>query len=204
MENGVGSRENELRHYLLHDFPVDEETFITENALARRFGMNRSSARKILLELEGEGAMCCTPRGYRRVDYSGTPPEVVSRLRWCVERSAAALATRHADRRDIGEMIVLTEEMDRALDSGDLDAYNRLDVEFHRALVNASHDPLLIRIASFLVWTAGVAGPATSLEEERQAVGGHHAILSALRSGDRSRLETEIDRHFSEACRTSA
>ena len=197
MENPVDPRETEVRRYLLHDFPVDEETFITENALAERFAMNRSAARKILLALEGEGAMYCTPRGYRRVDYRDTPPEIVAQLRFGVERAAAALAPQYADRRDIGEMIVLVEEMDDALDRADLDTYNRLDVEFHRALVSASHNPLLIKMASFLVWTAGVADPATSLAREREAIRGHHAILSALRARDRARLETEIERHFS-------
>ncbi len=191
--SGVDRR---VREFLAAELPAGKEIFITENALAGRFGMTRSAARRQLLALEGEGALHCTPRGYRRVDYRDTPLEIVYELRRTVEQSAARLAAERAERRDIVELTLLVEELEEALEAGDAELYDRLDVEFHQALVAASHDALLEKVAAFLLWTAGTTGGAERDPElERRGQQFHREILAAVRRKDAAAAEKLIAGH---------
>lgn len=196
-----------LRDFITTGYPPGEPRFLTENALAEEFSLNRSTSRKLLLELQGEGAVRCTPKGYVREDYRATPREVVYEIRSTIEGIAARLAASGVTRRDHIALRLALEEMEAALTAEDLATYDRADVDFHTALVRAAHDPLLEKIFAFLAWTAGVPGtddPAGRLPRERVALAAHRAIYDAVAAHDPHRAETLVRRHTGTGFRTDA
>lgn len=197
--------ENQVREFIAERYPAGEERYITENGLAEEFAINRSTARKILLGLEGEGAVRCTPKGYIRVDYGASPREVVYELRATVERLAAGLAAARAQRRDMVELQLALEEADAALQSGDLAGYDRSDMNFHVALVEAAHDPLLRKVFSFLAWSAETpaAPDLRTVDEECRANEAHRRIFQAVKTHESERASGLVGEHLLALCRRS-
>lgn len=187
----------EVRRYIVSELPVDAEVFITENALAERFEMSRSAARKLLLALEGEGALCCTAKGYRRISYKNTPANIVYNIREAVEESAVTLAVERAERRDIAELMLLIEDLDSAIADKDFNRYNQLDEEFHQAIIRSAHDPMLEKISCFLLWTAATpsAGYATE-DSETDGQEKHRQLFNAIRDRNAESARKIIKEHL--------
>ena len=200
----------ELQHlvhrFIIDTYPQGGEGFLTENALAARFSLNRSAARKLLLGMEGEGILQCTSQGYARVDYRSTPRETVDEIRATVEGIAARMATGHLERRDRVSLRLALEDMTDALERNDFAAFDEADEAFHNAVVTAAHDKLLERLFSFISWTAGCGSSreATSealvqkrLERERagQSILGHERIYTALQGDDPAESERLVRKH---------
>jgi DNA-binding FadR family transcriptional regulator len=113
-----------------------------------------------------------------------------------VEREAARKALSNATREDILRMTLILEEMEEILkgQKGDNEVFYRADIEFHRALVSASHDNMLIKIFSFI--TAPVFRVATPLSELMPTHLDHRQILEAIKHADEKTLESHINRHL--------
>ena len=196
------SLQQQVHKFIVSTYPQGGEGFLTENALAARFSLNRSAARKLLLGMEGEGILQCTSQGYSRVDYTSTPREICHEIRATVEGIAARLATGHLERRDRVSLRLALEDMAAALEANDLAAFDEADEAFHTAIVTASHDRLLERLFTFLAWTASHGAdpqeePQKRLERERKNGGmeGHEKIYKALLGDDPAEAESLVRQH---------
>lgn len=126
--------------------------FVSERAIADEFNINRSNARKILLQLEGEGLLECLPkRGYRKVDYSQTTMRTFYNIRIALEGEAVRLAAVRAKREDILRLMLILDECETVIAEERYDEFPALDEEFHRALVLASRDAYLKKFVGLLV-----------------------------------------------------
>ena len=187
------------REFIIREMPLGKPCYISEAGLAEKLGVNRSSARKALLSLEGEGCVRSTTKGYQRIDYSQTSFRVGIVMRRALEHQAAALAATKATNRELFELAAICAEMDEAVKRKDLAAFRDLDFEFHRAIVNASHDPLLIRMMSMVLWTLRVTTDKTFEEdntEETQA--SHRRLMEAIKSRDAIQAGFRAYRHLAE------
>lgn len=130
----------------------------SESSLAKSFGVSRPVVREALKSLEGKGVIeIVNGKGalvrpidsdplrlfFQRamqMEYS-TIVELME-IRRGLETQAAALAARRRETQDLDAIRKIVEKMRGSMQ--DLDAYTRLDVEFHLAVAAASHNAMLV------------------------------------------------------------
>lgn len=108
----------------------------------------------------------------------------ISELRSAVEPLAAELVAQRATRQETTTMALAVTEMIAAATDRDLDEYLRWDINFHTALLQASHNPL---VASHVKIVAAVLEGRTHLmpfEPKQEAIGFHRSIADAVAAHD--------------------
>jgi len=203
-----------LRERILNGQLEEGSSLPTERDLCLQTGLGRSSIREALRILEHQGFLSTRPgrnggsvvRLPRRdsVETSlghfirGRQIRRVSLLeaRHAVEPAAARLAARHREPADVAELERLYEENAAAF--ADIPRFLRANVEWHLAVVEASHNELLV---AFMSAIAQAVHAATDIEnfnsdEVRRAVLRIHArIVDAIRAGDEDAAERRMRRH---------
>src|SRR5699024_4253645 len=119
--------------------------------------------------------------GPRRMDQLGE----VSELRRGIEPQAARLAAERASASDATLLLEAAEGMARTGPEGDLHAYLRHDIDFHRVLLSSSGNALL---ASFAPFVAEALTGRTDHDlmpdvPEQQAVDWHVEVATAIADG---------------------
>lgn len=108
----------------------------------------------------------------------------ISEVRSAMEPLAARLAAQRADRDEAAAMALAVSGMTSAAADGDLDEYLRHDIDFHTALLRASHNPL---VASHVRIVVAVLEGRTHLmpfEPKWEAIGWHRDIAAAVAAHD--------------------
>lgn len=118
-----------------------------EIELCALLGISRTPLREALKVLASEGLLILTPqRGAMvtelDVDQLDATVEAVAHL----EAAAARIACRKAHDRELKEIAAYHTQMLDAVESGNIKRYFRANQEFHIAIANASHNPLLIEM----------------------------------------------------------
>ncbi len=183
-----------VREYIASQ-DADSSQYVSERDIAERFKMNRSNSRKLLMKLEGEGLLECLPqRGYRRVDYSNTTNRTFFTVRSSIESEAARLAAERAGREDILRLMLILDDADAVLKQGELKKFPRLDGDFHRALVNASHDNMLKKLFSFIYIPTFCK--SVVVEYAFGAHEAHRKIFEAVRNHDSEEAMRMVHAHI--------
>lgn len=108
-----------------------------EAELALQFGMSRTPIREALLRLQGEGFVRIAPR--RGMLVLSIAPEDMSEIYQVITALETAAVEILAERNPSPAMLAIldtaTDDMDRALEAGDLDSWAEADERFHRALL---------------------------------------------------------------------
>jgi DNA-binding FadR family transcriptional regulator len=167
-----------------------------EAALAAELGVGRSTVREAIRELAGRGVLA-TRQGAGVFVISAEPVEdwesVLRRAeiadvvegRIAVETESAHRA---AQRRTPRDLLVLRKALARraeaAPDAPDAE-YVDLDLEFHRAVVAAAHNPVLTelfdsfrpRVREAMIAMVGLAGPAARSADDQDV---HAGIVAAI------------------------
>ena len=191
---------SEIRRYIATLNHTAQESFVSERSIAERFGLNRSAARKILLQFEGEGILECLPkRGYRRVDYSKTTLRTYYIIRSAIECEALRLAKERATREDILRLMLILEDADKVLEEKRYADFPPLDSAFHHALVNAAHDVFLQKMYNLIViQTTPSVLPPPELTVGAQRT--HRQVFEAFRAGNAEKAAKILhDKHFANA-----
>ena len=188
----------------------------TERALAEQFGLNRNLVRRAVLQLDrmglinrhvGRGTFVGAPsrpelpRSIQPTDYS---PAAVLQARLMIEPRIAALAVANATQGDLRALEALIEE------ASDAAARHRLEsvsVEFYRVLAAATHNDLIVAIASQLAagrvtMTSGASDPLTVEPAERAAaIEEFRAVLDAMRGRDPAAAAQAVRRGLTRSAR---
>ncbi|MGW1540070.1 GntR family transcriptional regulator [Streptomyces sp. NPDC002309] len=187
-----------LRKHVLTD-PEVQGTFLSEQELADRIGVSRTPVREALLLLAAEDLVRLVPkRGAQIVPLTGRELSELMELRGIVERYAAerVIANGVAPLEELGEIL----ERQRALSEPELvKEFIALDHLFHATIVAAVGNALLDRHYDGLRSRQVRSGAAALFHQHgRQAavLGEHHAILSAIASGDPEAARAAIDDHL--------
>ncbi len=174
---------------------------ISEGEIATDLGTSRTPVREAFLRLETEGWMKLYPkRGALVVPVPAGEAEHVVHARYVVE-TAAARGLAAADRAGVAE--ALREAIERQREfaaAGDLEQFAAMDTEFHRTLVVAAGNPLLIGFYDSLrerqrrMNSAAVRRHARGAE---QIVEQHGRLADRIEAGDAEGFAALLVEHLS-------
>lgn len=110
--------------------------------------------------------------------------EEVGELRIAFEPEASRLAASYATESTLAGIGEALDTMKASV--SDPDAFIAADLRFHRAIVQASHNPLLLRIDSLLsaVYASVRVVHTWSVSRNEQTLPGHVRVLEAIRARD--------------------
>jgi DNA-binding FadR family transcriptional regulator len=190
---------------------VHEERLPPERELAQHLGVSRTSLREAFHELElkglidrrpGRGTIVIDP-GVSQVGTSllghmeGVERDLrnVMDLRAALEPPIAARAAQRATAGDIRRLRELLEAM-RGERSRAVSA--QLDVEFHDAIAQSTHNPHLVRLLRFASEWIDESRRAVAFDRRRRArsIAAHEEILAAIDARDSDRAMTAMQRHI--------
>lgn len=183
-----------------------DETIPNEADLSRELEVSRTVLREAIKVLASKGLVEVRPRTGTRVlprsHWELIDPDVlhwqfvngatedllreISEVRLAIEPAAAGLAAVKRDEEDLHELQRLLRAMTASL--GDPAKYVEADIRFHGAILHATHNLLLSKlaatvrealVASRLVTVNVAGGPRT-------AAPAHAAVVEAIEAGDRS------------------
>jgi DNA-binding GntR family transcriptional regulator len=167
-----------------------------EQELSERLEVSRTPVREALSRLQADGLLVNQPRSglaVSELDDAGVIE--LYETREALEATAAQLAARYANPRDIAAMrsILAAEE----LAPDDPVQQQRHNRSFHAALLAASHNRFLVKSLQVLHDALALLGPTTLVRSGRraQAEAEHRRILEAIEKRDSATAEAEMRAH---------
>jgi GntR family transcriptional regulator, galactonate operon transcriptional repressor len=176
----------------------------TEAQLVEEFGSSRSSIREAVKVLTAKGLVVARTKagtvvqpqsGWNLLDpdllawrYNGEPSiaqlDDLAGLRVALEPEAARLAATGKDRRKVAEIRAAYGRMEATL--ADPDEFIEHDLAFHRAVVEASGNQLLVQLNSLLLVAFGAARQfhARNVRRNRRTVPAHLGVVEAIERRD--------------------
>jgi DNA-binding FadR family transcriptional regulator len=102
-----------------------------------------------------------------------------------IEAAAARLAAQRPDPDSLAALSAVLEARKAAVDAGDFETFVAVDADFHRRVVVASGNPLLLRLYDAIaeVLTESIHQTA-SIPEDHRILDAHVVVLEAIRAGD--------------------
>ncbi len=166
---------------------------LRQRDLAQRFQVSQTPVREALRRLESEGLVIGdTHRGFTVVEADEGSTEENFQIRAALESLGASLAASKIDAEGVARLELLNARMQEL---GDDDArYAELNREFHFALYQYAHSPLLMSLMR-LLWASLHGGPRV-LRTHAESVRQHEEILHALRTGDAAAAASLTHRHI--------
>lgn len=183
-----------------------------ERALAIRYGINRTTVREALKELEvrgfvrrvqGSGTFVSSDRdSEHRKSMLGSGSESerqfreVMDLRQSLEPSIAFRAAKRSSARvqDLEDILREAE----TLDHSDVEKLAILDMKFHVGIARLTLNPLLVDLLSETHEVFGFTRRSEFQSESRMRTSlvGHHAILDAIREGNGPAARAAMEQHL--------
>ena len=122
---------------------------------------------------------------------AGSRARHVLEVRRALEVGAARLAARYRTDQDASEHHRLIAERNAAAHQGDSEAAADADVRLHRAIVRASHNPLLIELYENFVGALNESVRSNVARQGRLDEDDHVAMVAAIERGDADRAGQE-------------
>lgn len=168
-----------------------------EPALALELGMSRTPIHEALVRLQDEGYVELQPRrGMRVLPLSPRDIREITELLACLEVEAAErTAARRLPPDALAPFDAAIEAMDRALEAGDIEGWNRADYGFHVLLIESCGNRYLVDTAKRFLEKANRFRFLTSAHRLPPVYSNvnHAAVVEAVRRGD-SQSAGEIHR----------
>lgn len=166
---------------------------LRQRDLAARFHVSQTPVREAMRRLESEGLVIAdTHRGFTVVEADSGSTEENFRIRAVLESLAASLAAEKIDDDGIARLVDINERM-RVLAEDD-PHYDGLNRDFHFAIYEYAHSPLLLSLMR-LLWQALHGGPRV-LRTHEESVRQHAAIIDALRANDAEAAAAATHEHI--------
>lgn len=142
---------NEIKRKILEgEFPPGSHLVIKQ--IATEYGLSDIPVREAMKELRAEGLVETIPHvGSRVVGFSPENIKDMLEMRECLETFAAELAVQRADDSLIQRLEENYAEAGKALSANDIQRYSELNKAFHRLIIDASGNQLLINAISDLM-----------------------------------------------------
>lgn len=173
---------------------------LREVALAERFGVSRTPVREALTRLLHEGLLERRARGLFVKEIDPEQIMQVYELRINLEGQAAHEAAAHRTEVDLMRLQALVER-DRQLSEPDDATRLSTNIEFHRALWRAAHNPVLEDLLERLA-THQIHAPSSTLSvgtRWAESLDEHQSILDSISQRDSEQALVLIRQHMSTA-----
>lgn len=159
-------------------------TRLREEELASEFGVSRSPIRDVLLQLSKEGLLVSKPNCGMTVGAgpSDTMQDLLIELRRVIEYRAAKIVARKLTNEDVKVLEGILVELEDVLEREDFTEATKVDISFHRYLINLAGGEDLVT-----VWESIVLRMRMNFQRiwsPKQAIAEHTAILDHLAAGD--------------------
>lgn len=159
---------------------------VTIQGLTESLEAGMTPVREALRRLISEGALDF--QGNRRVSVPVLSANNINELifaRQAIEPQLIILATQKANPGDVDRLEAIDTQLDKAIETGDLNGYLQKNYEFHHALYDLADAPILVSLADSM-WLR--FGPSLRVVCGRLGTQNlpdlHKACLSAMRAGD--------------------
>ncbi|MGG5809320.1 GntR family transcriptional regulator [Falsiroseomonas sp. CW058] len=167
-----------------------------EQELSERLQVSRTPVREALSRLQADGLLVMQPRsGLAVAELDDAGVIELYETREALEGTAAQLAARYANPRDIAAMrsILAAEEL-APDDPVQQQRHNRI---FHAAVLAASHNRFLVKSLQVLHDALTLLGPTTLARPDRraQAQAEHRQVLDAIEKRDSAAAEAVMRAH---------
>jgi DNA-binding GntR family transcriptional regulator len=174
---------------------------LTEQAVAERLGVSRGPVREAFRALETVGLLQLEPnRGacVRKIVLEEALE--IHDVYAALEELAAQGAARRLSAPEIEELRVLVDAMDQAAQADDLERYYRLNLSFHKRLVEASGNKRLLRIYNHLLNELHLFRRFGLMQrgEMQRSNAEHRQILERLAAGDAEGAGEAMRKHTRE------
>ncbi len=205
---------NHLREQILSGTLPEGSALPVERELAVAVGLSRGVVRDALRVLEIEGLITTRPGRaggsfVRRPDAttlqrslsalvsgSGVSYQSLLETRDALEPAAAELAALNRTDADLARLDEVFQQMQDAV--GDIPAFLELNVQWHMAVVAASHNEIMQVILDSLSRAILKATDISEFNTERtmaDTLAAHHRILAAIRTSDAQKAATAMSKH---------
>ena len=172
--------------------------------LSEALGLSPTPVKEALHTLEREGLVTVVPnRGYFVPRFGAADVPEIYELREALESQGAGLAAKRAGP-GLGSTLRRLLREQRACD--DLERYGDLDLEFHRALWEASGNRRLAQVAETIAGQLRLLISTSALVPGRigSSLDEHEAIVQAIEDGRPAQAARAMRRHVQRAGRTVA
>jgi DNA-binding GntR family transcriptional regulator len=173
---------------------------LVEDAIAKQLSVSRTTVREALLMLERRGLIVSRPRGgtfVTRISHSDALD--IGFTRALLESFAVTLGTECISAAVISEMSALIDEMGECHLPNELPRLLRIDLAFHRKVVESAKMPRLLELWSNLDGQIG-ALYIRAIEQYNvdidYVVAFHSAYLDAVRTGDPAIARPAVLHHY--------
>ena len=141
--------QKQIQDYIRDQLPKGR---LSERTLAAHLNGTRAQAREMLLALEGTGVLRRQPQsGYSVVEFSAADVDIARYLRYFIEHEAAQISMeRNVTAKERAAIEKVLAEQDEAAKNRDFRRFAELETTFHTALVELSHDNLLIHLFNYI------------------------------------------------------
>lgn len=159
-----------------------------EQEVALALGMSRTPVREAMVRLRNEGLVEVVPRhGMRVLPVSPTDMREIYQILTALECTAAELvAAQSRGEAELAPLVEATAAMDRALQTGDLDAWAQADERFHASLIEmAGNRQLAATVWNY--WDRAHRARMFTLKLRPKPVNStreHTDLVARLRAGD--------------------
>ena len=172
---------------------------LSENELADRLGVSRTPVREALVRLRDDRLVAIVPQLGTFVTLIAADAVADAHfVREALECSAIRLAAERAAPRDLADLQANVAEQERAEESGDAEAFDRLDEALHRMICELSGREVAWRISQRargqLDRVRRLSIPAPGYR--RQMIDEHREVLAAVAASDAEGAERALRHHL--------
>jgi len=174
---------------------------LNEAELGRTLKVSRTPVREALYRLHAAGYLTQNGRGYTVVEVGEDDVIQVYRVRAVLEGLAAHEAAAVINRRVLGELEEIYEDMEEARAAGDDPRLTTLNSQFHHTIARASGNHYLVDMLD-TIYDAFERFRAIALVQpgrKDNAAAEHGALIDALRARDGDRAREVAENHVREA-----
>lgn len=191
-------------HHVLRDAITDGALppgfHIREVAIAKQLSVSPTPVREAIRRLEREGLIQTTShRGAVVAEVSPAAMANLYELHETLEATALRLAAERGPH-ELGQIRMLLDQIDASLSLSDQSTFNRLDLQFHRAVNELSGNPEMAEMAERThrrIQAARVCLDVHLPDRPAFSQAQHWSILDAIASGDGDEAEELARLHIS-------
>lgn len=172
---------------------------LLEVQLAEEMGVSRTPVREAIRRLELEGFVVMLPRkGAYVAGLSIDDVENVYEIRTALETLAVRLAAQRMVDEDYRQLDELVERMQATWQEGDVDAWVKLDANFHELLYRFSRNDRLVQLMSNVMEQISRYRilSLANVEVRHNSLAEHQEVISALRLRDSEEAAAAAARHI--------